>query len=117
VGEKTISSFETGNRIGSLKLAQLRRLLAAYGLSEADFFGATIEKEIAPWELDQDQMATVRLLDELHGLPKAAQRTLVSKFPAHWSDARRGCAAGARETCPAISPRREPDWQMLNSRN
>ena len=28
VGEKTISSFETGERVGSMKLAQLRRLLA-----------------------------------------------------------------------------------------
>src|SRR5207302_9088427 len=37
VGEKTISSFETGQRIGSLKLAQLRRLLGVYGLTEADF--------------------------------------------------------------------------------
>ena len=36
VGEKTISSFETGERIGSLKLKQLERLLSAYGLSPAD---------------------------------------------------------------------------------
>ena len=34
VGEKTISSFETGQRIGSLKLAQLKRMLAVYGLTE-----------------------------------------------------------------------------------
>ena len=40
VGEKTISSFETGQRIGSLKLAQLNRLLKVYGLSETEFFGA-----------------------------------------------------------------------------
>ena len=33
VGEKTISSFETGQRIGSLKLAQLKKLLSVYGLS------------------------------------------------------------------------------------
>ena len=52
VGEKTISSFETGERIGSLKLKQLERLLSAYGLSPADFFGSTIEKNMAPWELD-----------------------------------------------------------------
>ena len=34
VGEKTISSFETGQRIGSLKLAQLKRMLGVYGLTE-----------------------------------------------------------------------------------
>jgi transcriptional regulator with XRE-family HTH domain len=80
VGEKTISSFETGERIGSLKLAQLRRLLAAYGLSEAEFFGATIEKEIAPWELNEDQIATVRMLDELHTLPEPIRKRLLTKF-------------------------------------
>src|SRR5437879_6043417 len=80
VGEKTISSFETGQRIGSLKLAQLRRLLAVYGLTEADFFGGIIEKQIAPWELDEEQMSTARLLDDLHALPKPAQRRLLSKF-------------------------------------
>ena len=46
VGEKTISSFETGERIGSMKLAQLKRLLAVYDLTEQDFFGASIEKQI-----------------------------------------------------------------------
>src|SRR5439155_21711665 len=70
VGEKTISSFETGQRIGSLKLAQLKRMLKVYGLSEADFFGASVEKEIAPWELNEEQMAIQRLLDDLHALPK-----------------------------------------------
>lgn len=80
VGEKTISSFETGERIGSLKLAQLERLLAAYGLAPADFFGSTIEKEIAPWELDDDQRAVTQLLDDLHALPKQVQRYLLGKF-------------------------------------
>src|SRR4029077_12989418 len=74
IGEKTISSFETGERVGSMKLAQLKRLLAVYDMTEADFFGAAVEKKIAPWELDQDQFATARVLEELHGLPKPAQR-------------------------------------------
>lgn len=80
VGEKTISSFETGERIGSLKLSQLGRLLGAYGLTEAEFFGGSIEREIAPWELDEDQMATSRLLDDLHRLPTPIQRKLLAKF-------------------------------------
>jgi transcriptional regulator with XRE-family HTH domain len=74
VGEKTISSFETGERIDSLKLAQLERLLAVYGLTEGDFFGGTIEQEIAPWELDEEDMAMRRLVDDLHALSKTAQR-------------------------------------------
>ena len=80
VGEKTISSFETGERIGSMKLAQLKRLLAAYGLTEAQFFGGAVEKEIAPWELDENQRATAQLLDDLRTLPQPAQRKLLAKF-------------------------------------
>ena len=80
VGEKTISSFETGERIGSLKLSQLTRLLRVYGLTEAEFFGGTIERVIAPWELDEEQTATTRLLDGLHTLPKPLQRHLLDKF-------------------------------------
>jgi hypothetical protein len=38
VGEKTISSFESGARIGSLKLSQLAKLLVVYRLSPAEFF-------------------------------------------------------------------------------
>lgn len=80
VGEKTISSFETGERIGSLKLDQLKRLLGAYGLTEAEFFGGAIEKEIAPWELDENQRATAQLLDHLRTLPESLQRNLLAKF-------------------------------------
>jgi transcriptional regulator with XRE-family HTH domain len=80
VGEKTISSFETGERIGSLKLAQLERLLSVYGLSAAEFFDGRVEKEIAPWELDENQIATARLIDDLHGLPAPVQRNLLAKF-------------------------------------
>jgi transcriptional regulator with XRE-family HTH domain len=80
VGEKTISSFETGDRIGSIKLVQLDRLVAAYGLTKEEFFGGMIEKELAPWELDENEMAMRRLLDELHVLSKPAQRNLLAKF-------------------------------------
>ena len=80
VGVKTISSFETGDRIGSLKLAQLEQLLAAYGLTAAEFFGRSIENEIAPWELDETQIAAARLLDDLRALPSPVQRSLLDKF-------------------------------------
>lgn len=113
VGEKTISSFETGERVGSMKLAQLRRLLAIYDMTEAEFFGGGVEKQIAPWELDQDQFATARMLDELHALPKPSQRNLLAKFQL------------MIETISDVHPkerhprylRDDPDWQMLASRN
>jgi transcriptional regulator with XRE-family HTH domain len=80
VGEKTISSFETGQRIGSLKIAQLQSLLAAYGLTEAEFFGQMIEEEIAPWDMDENQIAKARLLDDLQMLPRTTQDHLLAKF-------------------------------------
>ena len=114
VGEKTISSFETGQRIGALKLSQLKRLLSVYGVSETEFFSGSIEKEIAPWELDEEQIATVKLMDDFRTLPKPIQKSLLSKFQlmvetildTHGEprDRRAGYV-------------RDPDWQMLTSRN
>src|SRR4028119_594568 len=80
VGEKTISSFETGQRIGSLKLAQLKRLLSVYGLTEAEFFGCSVERQIAPWELDDEENAAARLIEDLRGLPKPVQKAMLGKF-------------------------------------
>ena len=109
VGEKTISSFETGERIGSLKLAQLARLLAVYGLTEAEFFDGRIEKEIAPWELDENQIATGRLLDELHALPGTLQRALLAKFQLMVETATD--VHGAAEKEPA-APAPRPLWRI-----
>lgn len=80
VGQKTISSFETGERINSLKFSQLERLLTAYGLTQAEFFGRSIETAIAPWELDETEVATTQLVDALGTLPKRMRRDLLNKF-------------------------------------
>jgi transcriptional regulator with XRE-family HTH domain len=80
IGVKTISSFETGERIGSLKLAQLERILEVYGLTPREFFGRTVEKDIAPWDLDEEEVAEKRLLEDLGALPKALQRKLFDRF-------------------------------------
>lgn len=114
VGEKTISSFETGQRIGSLKLAQLKRLLAVYGLTEAQFFGGSIEKQIAPWELGEEEFATSRLLDDLKTLPKPLQRTMIAKFQLMLETAAE--VSQLRDKRPAYV-RESSDWQMLNARN
>jgi transcriptional regulator with XRE-family HTH domain len=114
VGEKTISSFETGERIGSMKLEQLKSLLAVYGLTETDFFGGSIEKQIAPWELDQDQMAVTRLLDDLRSLPKQAQRNLLAKFQL-MTDAVADVNE-VKDRRPSYV-RESAEWQMLTSRN
>lgn len=114
VGEKTISSFETGQRIGSLKLSQLRRLLAVYGLTEAQFFGGAVEKEIAPWELGEEDFATSRLIDDLRSLPKPLQRTMIAKFQLMIETAAE--VHHLREKRPAYV-RDNPEWHMLNARN
>ena len=114
VGEKTISSFETGQRIGSLKLNQLKRMLKAYGLTEAEFFGGSVEKEIAPWELNDEQMATARLLDDLHALPKPVQKTLLAKFQLMVDTL--GEMHHVKDRRPAYTGD-SAEWQMLTSRN
>lgn len=114
VGEKTISSFETGDRIDSLKISQLHNLLKVYGLSEAQFFGGTVEKQIAPWELEEEEIATTRMVDALRELPKPAQRSLLAKFQ---------LMIEAVAGIPDIKDKRpsfvaeNPDWHMLTSRN
>ena len=114
VGEKTISSFETGQRIGALKLAQLKKMLKVYGLSEGEFFGGSVEKEIAPWELNEEQMITARLFDQLHALPKPVQKNLLTKFQLMVE------AVADVHHLKEKRPRylnENPEWHMLTSRN
>jgi transcriptional regulator with XRE-family HTH domain len=123
VGEKTISSFETGQRIGSLKLEQLKRMLAVYGLTEAEFFGGSIEREIAPWELDEDECAAHRLVDTLRALPQSVQKTMIAKFELMLDTASAVDHAKQNEHTKQIAEKRpayvrdEPEWHMLTSRN
>ena len=48
VGEKTLSSFETGERIDTMKLSQLRALLAVYDVTEQDFFSDKLDTMFDP---------------------------------------------------------------------
>jgi len=117
VGEKTISSFETGQRIDSLKLAQLRNLLKVYGLTEAQFFGGTVEKEIAPWELDTDEFATSRIVDDLRLMPVPVKKTLLAKFQLMLETAAEvHDVKPVRDARPSYV-RENPEWHMLTSRN
>ncbi len=123
VGEKTISSFETGQRIDSLKLAQLKKLLSVYGLTEADFFGSSVERQIAPWELDEDECAAQRLMDTLRALPKTVQKTMIAKFELMLDTASAVDHAKQNEHAKQLADKRpayvrdEPEWHMLTSRN
>jgi transcriptional regulator with XRE-family HTH domain len=114
VGEKTISSFETGQRIGSLKIAQLRRLLTVYGLTEAEFFGGSVEKQIAPWELNEEEFATTRLVDDLHHLPKPVQKVMIAKMQVMLETA--ADLQQVKQKRP-IYVQKDPEWRSLTSRN
>ena len=121
VGEKTISSFETGQRIGSLKLAQLKKMLSVYGMSEAEFFGCSVERQIAPWELDDDESAALRLMDDLRGLPKPVQKTMLGKFQLMLDTASEvnttvTTVSSVRDRRPSYV-KENPEWHMLTSRN
>lgn len=114
VGEKTISSFETGQRIGSLKIAQLKKLLGVYGLTEAEFFGCSVERQIAPWEIDEEENASMRLVEDLRILPKPVQKAMLSKFQLMLETASE--VNHIRDKRPAYV-RENPEWHMLTSRN
>ena len=117
VGEKSISSFETGQRIGSLKLEQLRNLLKVYGLTESEFFGSSVEKQIAPWELPEDEIATTRMLDDLRALPVPVRKSLLTKFQLMLDTAADVQPTRGKRPNWMHEPGESHEWQMLTSRN
>jgi transcriptional regulator with XRE-family HTH domain len=128
VGEKTISSFETGQRIGSLKLEQLTRLLAVYGMTEAEFFSGSVERQIAPWEIDEEENAALSIVEELRTLPKPVQKAMIAKMQLMLETATEvnqqvnGHLGQPARKSPRSAPSAhvrdaDPDWQRLNSRN
>jgi transcriptional regulator with XRE-family HTH domain len=77
VGVKTISSFESGARIESMKLSQLEAILAAYKLTLAQFFSRSMEHDLAPWESESASDALLRRID---ALPTHAREALLDKI-------------------------------------
>lgn len=79
VGEKTISSFETGQRVGSLKLSQLNKLLETYGVTLEQFFGRAIEELFDPDAISH-RSREERFVAGLAELPHDARETLLERF-------------------------------------
>lgn len=75
IGVKSISTFESGSRIDSMKISQLMRLLAAYATSPAEFFGGVVELAICG-EADGESALVTRLLR----MPEEPRRVLVRRF-------------------------------------
>lgn len=79
VGWKTLSSFETGERIGSMKLSQLLQLLAVYDLTPAEFFGDGVERQLFGEFADLSE-TEMNFLTAWRALPEHAKRPLVERF-------------------------------------
>jgi transcriptional regulator with XRE-family HTH domain len=107
IGVRTISSFETGERIESLKVGQLRRILRACGTSEAVFFGLPSEEERAREE--EFEMLT----GMMRALPDDLRQELRRRFEEMAETALEIYAMPEAARRPATLS----DWQMLTSQN
>jgi transcriptional regulator with XRE-family HTH domain len=79
IGEKTLSSFESGKRIISIKVGQLLALLAVYGVSAAEFFGGKVEANVFG-ELERLNRSELELVRELRSLPEGARSRVEEKL-------------------------------------
>ena len=111
LGIKTISSFETGERIESMKLCQLQRLLEVYGTSEAEFF-ADVRRPSFMEDHGPDRRL-VSLVRRVGTMPIAVQDALLARFQL--------IVDTADEIQLLSQPRpyagEHRDWQLLTSHN
>jgi transcriptional regulator with XRE-family HTH domain len=107
VGEKTISSFETGERIGTMKLSQLAKLLAIYGVTEEQFFSSAIEELFDPDAISR-RSREEQLIAGLLDLPADARNALLERFELMLDTAltvRRPASDAMRLVAPRSGPR------------
>src|SRR5216684_2183457 len=79
IGEKTLSSFETGERLPSMKLVQLLSLLTVYETTPAEFFGGKVETDVF-CELERVSPNEAKVIGGLRELPPALRVRLEEKF-------------------------------------
>lgn len=96
IGEKTISSFETGMRIHSLKVDQLEKLATAYGMTLEQLMSAEFEAFIEGRRLVQAKSGIDRLLSAIAELPDERQDRLLHSFLDMAQMARQSEARGKR---------------------
>lgn len=114
IGEKTISSFETGARIDAMKIGQLRRLLSVYGMSEAEFFSEGLESLLGiEDERDSAPDTSFGLWKQMRELPDSVRDGLLDKFKLMVETASEVHAL--TKPMPYAAPAN--DWELLNSRN
>lgn len=79
VGQKVISSYESGRRIDSLKLSQLRQILDVYEMTEAEFFGITADMLMSPFTSDAS-LASLVVYDRIRKLPPHLRDKVIKEF-------------------------------------
>ena len=79
MGVKTLSSFETGARITSMKLLQLFSMLAAYDMTPAEFFGDGVERAVFD-ELERLSHGEGKLIAALRELPDETRQRLETRL-------------------------------------
>jgi transcriptional regulator with XRE-family HTH domain len=79
IGVKTISSFETGDRIHAITVVQLQKLLGVYAVTPAQFFGSSLDRDLAPW-MFEEQSELDKLLAAVEALPAHAQEIVIEKL-------------------------------------
>jgi transcriptional regulator with XRE-family HTH domain len=114
IGFRTISGFETGARIGSMKLEQLESLLKVYGVSESEFFSEELELMLTPWDAEKERNQKERLLHDIESLPEEARHKLLPKIRTMLKT-----AAEIYETDFAdhMMRVRDTDWQLMVNSN
>lgn len=116
IGEKSISSFETGERISSMKVSQLERLLRTYGVTLREFFSGAVDRKIAPWEISKEENDLLALNEELRALPRRTRANLLAKFH-RMIEASTEMPRIDHQPVPAPPPSLHQEWEMLTSRN
>lgn len=79
VGEKTLSSFETGERIDTMKLSQLQALLAVYDVTEEDFFSDKLDQLFDPTYV-RERTRIDTILERAADLPEQVRAGILERI-------------------------------------
>ena len=112
LGVRTISSFESGSRIDSMKVSQLAKLLDVYGVTEREFFGGAVDERFDPYEAEATM--GLRMLNErLMRLPDSLRSSICEQMKIMVESAQ----SPRNIVAPAWRRPIADDWQLLNSHN
>lgn len=99
VGEKTLSSFETGERIDTMKIAQLRALLTLYGVTEEEFFSDKLDEMFDPTYVRVSTRFD-EIVASITELPEHVRNELIEAIARMVDAATLATTAGARRSSP-----------------